>query len=284
MALSKLFLQSFKPATPLHILPELRAAMLADVTNRYTNEIEPATWKAFSEDSDKQYQFLNATSAIVDSVIDDFISKGKLAKLSDIHREHLQESLWYESQAFWYAHIEELRLVFSFVEKMLASASNEIQGLFPDSQRVFGPLASALLTDLAFQHELWGYARVAKPDLVDLRRMINISGQIVESIFYSKIFNEDLQLVKILVRLKGLRDQGNPERREFLDRFPKGTMLQSKDFLSSLDKLRELRNAYSHGGSSQEVTDDNLRDCVVALLDDKVGLLPRLYELLQGLE
>lgn len=273
------------PPSPVHLLPELRQAILADIKDRYASQIEPSLWKAHFDDADEDQEFLNATSGIVDSVIEEFTETKRLAKLSEKQRQYLSESLWEESQGFWYEHIEQLRLVFSFIEHILGIAQREIEELFPNSERVFGPMTKSLLVDLDFQHEFYRYARVAKPDLIDLRRMINISGQIVESISFAKVFpKEELTLGSILKRLKDYRDSSNRDRRAFFARLPKGNLLQSKEFIGSLSTLLDLRNTYSHGGSSKQATDDDFRRSIIALIDKKIGVLPKLYEALKDVK
>lgn len=290
-------LSHLEPPSPVHVLPELREAMLAEIKNRLSTDIEPSLWKAhfdnensgglglLREPTEDEQKFLEDSFRIVDSVIGEFIETNRLAKLTTKQRQYLHESLFEESQAFWYEHIKDLQPAFSFIEHILGIAQREIEELFPDCQRVFGPMAKSLLVDLDFQHEFYLYARVAKPDLVDLRRMINISGQIVEAIFFCKFFpKEELNLRQIREKLKGFRDATNKNRTTFFGSFPKGRLLQSDNFLGSLSTVKDLRDTYSHGGSSKQVSDDDFENCIRALIDNKIGVLPKLYEVLRDLK
>jgi hypothetical protein len=124
---------------------------------------------------------------------------------------------------------------------------------------------------------------LAKPDLIDLRRMINVCGQIVESVFYSRLFPEEpLAFGQIFNKLKTLKNPDSIESISFLSRFKNGNLIINEEFRSSLNVLMEKRNKYSHGWSACADIEDDFNQCVKALLGKSSGVLKILYDILNN--
>lgn len=272
-------LKLIEPPIQTHLLPELENAVLNEVRNRYRNQINPELWKAhFDSDAEGEFSedFINESIDIVEKILADFIQVGRIALLPPKHLEFVRETIWEKSQAYWYEYAPELESALSFIDRVSQSARREIDEMFPYCDNVFGPMAHSLLVDLSFQYEFYRFSKISKPDLIDLRRMINISGQIIESIFAMKIFPcEDLRLGKILDRLS--KSRKDPDA--FLADLSKD---EASQFLRNLDTLNTTRNKYSHGTSNQENIDKDFQNCIATLIADKTGILMILYRFLKG--
>lgn len=238
-------LLSSPDTVPVEILPELRDKMLDEIRQRYNDEIDPELWKAYFENQDEDphlQEFLDGTNSIVDEVIEKH-----LGVLPDNILFHLQAILWEESQSFWYQQEVNLRPIFNFLEHLHRRSEEVIHSSFPNFEKIFGPMVYSLLVDLCFQSELSRFSKVAKPALVDFRRMINIAGQIIEAIFFTQIFNKELTLGGIIDTLDSFRDVTNTDRRPFFAKFKNGNLLTTKTFLSGLRTIQKKRNDYYHG-------------------------------------
>ena len=264
---------------PIEVIPELRERILAEIRQRYSDEIDPELWKAYFENNDEDQrlqEFLDGTNSIVDQAIEKH-----LGVLPDKNFRYLQERLWEESQSFWYEQEVNLQPIFNFLEHLHRKAENAIYNSFPKFDDAFGPMAHSLLVDLCFQAELSRYSKVTKPSLVDLRRMINIAGQIVESIFFSQIFKRELTLGGIIELLDSFRDSTNANRRPFFAKLKNGNLLTTRTFLKGLRTIQKQRNDYSHGWSEGQDVEDDFQQCMDALIGERGGVLTVLYEVLR---
>jgi hypothetical protein len=275
-----------KPSIPVYVLPFARQKMLSEIRKRYFEEIDPEVWKVyFDNDSndDRWQECVEAVFKIVGETINKSISSGDLASLPKPQFDYLRDSLWEESQSFWHEYAKDLEQILDFADRMHKSAINEIAELFPNTKDVFGPMAYSLLVDLSFQYEFYRYSKLAKPDLFDLRRMINICGQIVESIFYSKLFPESpLAFGQIFDRIKPLKNIESIESKSFLSRFTKGALLVEDEFLYSLGNIKDIRNKYSHGWTENTDLEVDFRKCITALLGEPFGVLIYLYKIINS--
>jgi len=266
-----------QPTIPTHLLPEIERAVLIEVRERYRNQIEPEIWKAqFDSESQGEYsqEFMDTSFEIVENVLSDFSKAGRIARLMPRQLEYVRDVVWEKAQSYWYEYAPELNSALSFIDRVYQSSRKEIEQLFPDCEGVFGANANSLLVDLSFQYEFYRFSKISKPDLFDLRRMINISGQIVESVFAAKIFpNDDLRLGKILDRLSKSRKSSD----SFLAKLSKN---QASVFLANLDSVNTIRNKYSHGTSDQKNIEQDFIKCLTALIAEGNGLLQSLYGIL----
>jgi hypothetical protein len=269
----------FEPPIRTYLLPEIEGAVLAEVRERYRNAIDPEIWKAqFDLESQGDYsqEFMDTTYDIVENVLSDFIKAGRIARLIPKQLEYVRDIIWEKAQSYWYEYAPELNSVLSFIDKVHQSSRKEIDELFPDCENIFGPNAYSLLIDLVFQYEFYRFSKISKPDLFDLRRMINISGQIVESIFAAKVFQgEDLRLGRILDKLSKSRKDTD----SFLSKLSKS---EASKFCKNLDLVNSIRNIYSHGTSDQKNIEENFQKCITALIAPENGLLISIHRILSN--
>ncbi|HXG08089.1 MAG TPA: hypothetical protein VNI77_12275 [Nitrososphaera sp.] len=251
---------------------------------RYEKEVTPELWNdlllSYKEDDHTPEDFLNETNRIARDVIDEYVAENKIQTADDFQLESWAEDLWEESQSFWSEISDVIERNINFVSKLTDSAKKEIHGLFPQSDKTFGEKATQLLIDLAFQANLYSYTKITKPYLVDMRRMVNISGQIVEEILSHKIFGREMIIGEIYRLLDSFNKESSPEKLSFFKRFPNGKLLLSKHFLTNLKIVWKARDPYSHGASPDQKIDDDFPNCVRALIDKNTGVLPTLYKLL----
>lgn len=274
-------LSSFETA-PIEIIPELREKILAEIRQRYFDEIDPEQWKAYFENKEEDQrlgEFLDGTSSIVDETIEKY-----LGVLPAKNSRYLQGILWEESQSFWYEQEANLQPIFNFIEHLHTKCENAIYNSFPKFDEAFGPMAHSLVVDLGFQAELSRYSKVTKPNLVDLRRMINIAGQIVEAIFFSQIFKKEGTLSDIIKTLDSFTDKTNTDRLPFFKTFKHGNLLTSKNFLNALRTIRNKRNDYSHGWLDSQHVEEDFQKCMDALVAERIGVLTVLYQVLRQSE
>lgn len=270
-------LKLIEPSIPTHLLPEIERAVLQEVRQRYRNQIDPELWKAqFDSESQGEFSedFISESIDIVEKVLSEFTQAGKIARLPPKQLEYIREVVWEKSHSYWYEYAPELNSALTFIDRVHQSSRKEIEQLFPNCAKFFGPNAQSLLIDLSLQYEFYRYSKISKPDLFDLRRMINISGQIIESIFAVKVFSEeDLRLGIILDKLSKSRKSPN----SFLRNLSKH---QSSQFLDNFNIVNRIRNKYSHGTSDQQNIEEDFHNCIAALIADKGGLLFTLYHIL----
>jgi hypothetical protein len=163
--------------TPIEVMPELRQKILAEIRERYLDDIEPEQWKAYFENNaeDQRFQeFMDGTNSIVHHAIEKY-----LGVMPPKNFRYLQDTIWEESQSIWYEQEGKLQPIFDFLEHLQRNAQNALSASFPKSEKAFGHLAHSLLLDLGFQAGLFRYSKATNPSLVDRRRMMNVVGQVV---------------------------------------------------------------------------------------------------------
>lgn len=104
-------LDAIQPPIPTYLLPEIQRAVLAEVRERYRNEIEPETWKEqFDSEARGEYsqEFLEQSIHIVEDVISEFSQLGKIAPLMPKQLQYVREGLWEKAQSYWYEYAPEL--------------------------------------------------------------------------------------------------------------------------------------------------------------------------------
>jgi hypothetical protein len=278
-------IESLNP-TPIYVFPATRNMMLVEIRERYFNEIDPEVWKVYFDNDNNDDRFeecIESIFNIVEETINKFVSEGHIAPLPSPQFGYLRDSLWEESQSFWHEYSKDLTSILNIADRMHKVAQKEINELFPEAERIFGSMATSLLIDLSFQYEFYRYSKLAKPDLIDLRRMVNVCGQIVESVFYAKLFPEEpLAFGQIFNKLKILKNPDSVESISFLSRFKNGNLIIKEEFRSSLSVLMEKRNKYSHGWSECADIEDDFRQCVNALLGKSSSVLTILYDILNN--
>lgn len=282
MSLADLLQHFARPRVFLH--PDIKSKLLAKLRIRYEEEVTPELWndllRSYREDDYTPEDFLNETNRIARDVVDAYVNENRIQTADEYQIQSWAEDLWDESQSFWseISHVIEQNI--DFVSKLTESAKKEIDSLFPLSDRFFGDKATQLLIDLAFQANLYGYTKITKPYLVDMRRMVNVSGQIVEEILSHKVFAKEMIIGEIYRLLDSFNKESGPEKVLFFKRFPNGRLLLSKHFLTNLKVVWKARDPYSHGASPDQTIDVDFPNCVRALIDKNTGVLPTLYKLL----
>ncbi len=277
------WLQRFaRPRVLLH--PNIKSKLLARLRTRYEEEVTPELWndllRSFREDDYTAEDFLNETNRIARDVVDAYVKENQIQTADEYQVQSWAEDLWDESQSFWSEISDVIERNIDFVSTLTESAKKEIDSLFPLSDKIFGVKATQLLIDLAFQADLYGYTKITKPYLVDMRRMVNVSGQIVEEILSHKVFGMEMIIGEIYRLLDSFNKESGPEKVSFFKKFPNGKLLLSKHFLTNLKVVWKARDPYSHGASPDQTIDDDFPNCVRALIDKKTGVLPILYKLL----
>ena len=152
--------------------------------------------------------------------------------------------------------------------------------MFPATDKVFGEKASHFLIDLAFQVNVYDYTKTVKPYLVDMRRMLNISGQIVEEIFSAKVLHQEKTIGEIYRLLESFIREPSEEKTAFYREFAAGKIMLSNQFLENLKTIRRFRDPYSHGASSDNTLETDFSKGIKALIDKRFGVLTTLYNLL----
>jgi hypothetical protein len=270
-------LSSFE-TVPIELIPELRAKILNEVRQRYLDEIDPELWKAYFENDDvdnRLQDFLGYTNTIVEQTIRKY-----LGSLPDKNFRYLLETLWDESQVVWLEQEVNLKPIFDFLGFLHRKAQKVIDESFPKFEEVFGNMAHSLLLDLCFQSLLSRYSKVTKPNLVDLRRMINIAGQIIEAIFFFQIFMEEKTLGDIIKTLKKPSDKDI----DLFSKYKKRNILGDSTFIKALRTIQMKRNDYSHGWSDGQTVENDYQQCVNALINEPDGVLRLLYTVLDNRE
>lgn len=213
-------------------------------------------------------------------MVDIYVRENSILTADEYLRESWAEEIWDESQSFWYEISEAIKPNIDFVGKLIESAKKEIDSLFPLCDKVFGEKATQLLVDLAFQSNLYDYTKISKPDLVDMRRMVNIAGQIVEEILSHTIFDKELTIGELYRLLDSFNKELGPEKVAFFKKFPAGSILLTKPFLSNLKIVKQARDPSSHGASADDTIADAFYESLRALIEKHTGVLPTLYKLL----
>lgn len=263
----------FKPRhyLKLNILPELKDKMLMDIRLKLKTDIEPSLWRLYLGD-DPNCEFPSACYDVIYDIVDEYFPENQ------DFRDQLAEELFDESQEFWFEISDEFKSKLIFIDNLLLSASKQIETFFPRCNEIFGDSATQLLIDLVFQYELFGYTKKRKSQTVDFRRMINISGQIIEDIFSHRIFNKQLIIGEIIRTLEPFTNKGGLERERFFKEISHAKILLQKDFFNNLKRIKKLRDKYSHGGTDDKEEDDDLKNCLILLLKEREGILPILYQ------
>jgi hypothetical protein len=282
MTLTDLLQHLARPRVLLH--PDIKSKLLHNLRTRYEQEVTPELWndllRSYKDDEHTPEDFLNETNRIAREVIDAYVKEHQIETADEYQLESWASDIWDESQSFWSEISDVIERNIDFVSKLTESAKKEIESLFPLSVKMFGDKATQLLVDLAFQANLYGYTKITKPYLVDMRRMVNISGQIVEEIFSNRVFGKEMIIGEIYRLLDSFNKEPGPEKVSFFKRFPNGKILLSKHFLTNLKIVWKARDPYSHGASPDQSIDNDFLNCVRALIDNKTGVLPTLYSLL----
>ena len=273
MALRDILKQSLVDSVQINILPELREKMLNEIKDRLRH-LEPELWRLYIGD-DPDAEFPNAAWSITEEVV------GEYMKVSDSVKREISDTLMDESQDLWYEVSKEIRGKIDFIDKLIKDSNEEIEKYFNNCQLVFGDTAAQLLTDLAFQYNIHSFTRSAKPELIDYKRMINICGQAIEDIFCKKIFCRPQTIGEIYRELSAYTSRtGSQERELFFNRISYGKIIIGKHFLERLNRVYTLRNKYSHGNDTPTDPENDFRDCVRAMLEEKYGILHVLYDCL----
>ncbi len=284
MPLKKLVDDLAHPEVILH--PDVYDKLLARLKVRYESELTPELWKdlirSYDEDDYTPQDFLDETNYIAQNVVDCYIKENNITTVDDVQAEWWAAELWDGSQSFWFEMSAVIAQNLNFIERLLENSKKEIEGLFPSCDKVFGDKATQFLIDLAFQHNLYDYTKIVKPHLVDMRRMLNISGQIVEEIFSSRIFERERMIGEIYRLLESFRREPSTEKTNYYQRFPAGKILLSGQFLANLRTLKGFRDPYSHGGSSDGGLEADFSKGIIALIEKQYGVLPTIYRLLAG--
>jgi len=263
-----------QPSCRVLLHPALHEAIMAEIKLQFRERINPTLWQshiaADAGDLDDDSMFLSETNQIVEEIIDKFIHDGRLAPLPDAEKSELAYELWDASQMYWWELSNEIKPILSFIERLFDKSKQAVDSSFPNAAESFGDIAEQLIIDFAFQSQLYEYTKISNRKLVDLRRMINIVGQIIESIFAAKILVKPYTIGQIHNILKKL-----PSSRHFfsIDPLP----LTQETFLRNLEILKDVRNEYSHGLTNQSSIEDDFSRCVEALVAEPEGLLSILY-------
>lgn len=270
------------PRIILH--PEMKDKLFALLRKRYEEEITPEIWndllKSY-EDEHVPEDFLNATNSIAEDVVEKFIQENNIT--AEKHQiDSWAEEIWDESQSFWGELSEPIKQNIDFTAKLINDSKKEIDEMFPFADKLFGMKATQLLLDLSFQYSIYGYTKVCNPSVVDVRRMINIMGQIVEEIFATNVLNKELTIGAIYQLLFSFSGkQPSNEKSEFYNKHKNAKHLLSHDFMENLKIVRNMRNLYSHGASADQSQDNDFLGCVRALLFNKASVLSTLYQFIK---
>lgn len=264
-------LSILRPPSRISIHPDLRSKLLQQIRTRYKEELEPRIWRLYLTE-DPSNEFPLACYTIIKDVL------RKQINSPDDVTSALSDELFDASQEYFGEISPEFQLNLNFVDTLINKSEVEIGMLFPDCGMVFGDSATTLLNDLAFQNRVYQYKISSDLNLADVRRMINISGQVVEDIFSKKIVFDQWMLGEISGRLKNFTKGGGADREEFFRKVPFGKALLGKHFIERIHRLNDLRRKYSHGATDATNYADDFDECIRVLLEDKFGILQMLYQ------
>jgi hypothetical protein len=270
------------PRIILH--PEMKAKLFDLLRKRYEEEVTPDSWNDLItsyKDDHVPEDFLNATNSIARDVVEKYIQENNIPIAGNRQIDDWADEIWDESQSFWGEISEVIKQNIDFTAKLINDSKKEIDEMFPSADNIFGVKATQLLIDLSFQNGVYGYTKVCNPSVVDIRRMINIAGQIVEEIFSTKVFNKELIIGEIYRLLDSFRRESSQEKSEFYNIHKNGKHLRSNEFMDNLKIVRNIRNSYSHGASTDQSQDDDFSKCVHALLFNKESVLSTLYKFIK---
>ena len=272
----KSLLEEWRYQTPVNILPELREKMLNEIKERYRNVLDPEIWRLYLSD-DPECEFPTGCHEIISDVIKKHLNLNETLALE------LANELFDESEAFCYEVSIEVKDKIDFVDRLIGEANLEIESYFPDCKNAFGDSATQLLVDLAFQYRVCSYSKSVKSELADIKRMINICGQVVEDIFCMRVFLKPKKIGDISRELNAYTTRnGSGDRETFFRQIPFGKKLIGAQFLQRLRRIARLRNDYSHGTTSPADPKTDFFECVQALLEQRSGILFVLYDCISG--
>lgn len=268
--------------------PDIKAKLLGKLRTRYEEEITPELWndllRSYREEGYFPENFLTETNRIAEDVVNIYAQENNIRTTDSRQLQVWAEEIWDESQSFWSEISDTIERDLDFVGRLIENSKKEIDTLFPQSDKVFGEKATQFLIDLAFQANLFGYTKVTKPYLVNIRRMINIAGQIVEEIISRRILDKEMNIGEIERLLYSFKKRKSLEKIAYFKKFPNGNILLAKGFLENLKVIRKARNSYSHGASLDQTIADDFPNCIQSLIDKQAGVLPTLYKLLNEIE
>ncbi len=253
------------------------------VKEAYQSEVSPSQWKSILEgDFDEgDQEFLHLTNSLVEEVLDSFILKGKLARLSEGEKEDITERIWNDSQVYWWELSSEAKPIISFVTKLFKISKDGIEQIFPYSKEIFGENAEQLIFDLVNQAQLWHWMRTASPGVIDRRRMINIGAQIVEAIFSDKM-NLSYRIGELNRKL--FTEPDLSVRSKILNKWKKCSKLFEEPFPKNFNTVTKIRNDYSHASTKYTKYDKDLdkdyQRYIDALLILPGSVLTELYAML----
>lgn len=283
MSLTELILHNLSQRK-IVLHPNIREKLLAILRSRFEEEVTAELWndllRSYKEDDHYPEDFLNETNHIARNVVDTYAQENSIQTADSYQLQAWAEELWDESQSFWSEISETIERDINFISRLIESSKKEIDTLFPLSDKVFGEKATQFLIDLAFQANLYGYTKITKPYLVNMRRMINIAGQIVEEIISRRILDKEMNIGEIEGLLNSFNKEKSPEKAAYFKKFSNGKALLAKVFLENLKVIRKARNSYSHGASTNQAIDNDFPNCLRSLIDPQTGVLPTLYKLL----
>jgi hypothetical protein len=263
--------------------PSVRNTLLEKLKHRFKDEVTPEMWydlqRSYDDHDHTAELFIIKTQDMAREIVGDYFKDNKT--IDDIQIQLWMEELWDDSQSFWSELSEIINKNLNFIGTLIERSKTEIESLFPKSDAIFGEKATQFLIDLAFQSNVYDYTKVSKPHLVDMRRMLNIAGQIVEEIFSSKIFCEEHTIGEIYRKLESFNHSDGSDKTDYFRKYPNGNILLRKPFLDNLKTVRRIRDPYSHGASSDTTIEDDLPTSFSALLNKQNGVLSVLYILLE---
>jgi hypothetical protein len=266
----------------------MKDKLLAILRKKYEQEVTPDIWNDLImsyKDDHVPEDFLTATNSIARDVVEKYIQENNITGAGKDQIDDWTEEIWDESQSFWGELSEPIKQNIDFIAKIIIDSKKEINELFPSADKIFGMKATQLLIDLSFQYNIYGYTKVCNPSVVDVRRMINIIGQMVEEIFATNIFNQELIIGAIYSLLYSFTGkQPSDEKSEFYNKHKNAKHLLSHGFMENLKIVRNMRNSYSHGASTDQNQDDDFSNCVNALLFNKFSVLSTLYQFINEQE
>ncbi len=283
MALIELLKNSYREAKVI-IHPQIKEQLHKKIRMQYESLITPELWndllRSYNEEEHNPEDFLSESDSITRSIVVEYFKLNNI-QFNDELVDYWTETLWEESQSYWSELSENIKQNINFVSSLVEKAKSEIAESYPDYDRILGEKASQFLVDMIFQLFLYRYTVVVKPAVVDFRRMLNISGQIIEEIFSFKILKRASTIGEIYLELLSYQKEKSIERDLFYKNNPDGSMFLSKIFLENLKVLKKYRNQSSHGGSPDDSLENDFNLGIKALFDEKYGVITTIYNYLK---